>query len=97
MAACKKYQPTACAVCGTMFQKRKKDHLCCSEKCQLKRRRQYEKEMNALYRSQKKDKAKKIEKTNHEKIADIAIAAREEGLSYGQYVAKYGANAGKEK
>lgn len=89
MAECKKYKPIACVVCGTIFQKRKKDHVCCSQSCQLKRRREYEKEMNALYRAQKKEKENDIKKTNHEKIADIAIAAREEGLTYGQYVVKY--------
>lgn len=87
MAVSKKYQPIPCIVCGTVFQKRKKDHVCCSVACQLKRRREYEKEMNALYRAQKKEKAKNIEKTNHEKIADIAILAREADMSHGQYVA----------
>lgn len=32
---------------------------------------------------------RKQSKNNYEKIVDIAIAARNEGLTYGQYVAKY--------
>ena len=40
---------------------------------------------------QEKPKSKQP-KTNHDKIADIAIAARNEGLTYGQYVAKYKLN-----
>lgn len=38
----------------------------------------------------KKEKPKrKQSKNNYEKIVDIAIAARNEGLTYGQYVAKH--------
>lgn len=40
-------------------------------------------------RKEKKENAKKRKK-NTQKIIDISVEAKKQGMSYGQYVAKYG-------
>ena len=64
-----------CGWCGLFFQSRKKEEYCCDE-CRKKGE------------NRKRKRAKK--KFGLNSIDAIAIAARKEGLSYGQYVAKYG-------
>lgn len=87
----KKTKETAkCIVCGNEFKKLRKDHVCCSKKCSQKKYKESTKIRGVRYRERQKEKknAPKPE-SNHKRIADIAIAARNEGLTYGQYVAKY--------
>ncbi len=94
-----------CVVCGKEFMQIRSNQLVCGEECRRKRDRVLQKqwrEKNIGYMSKKtgqemltkeipkKEKPKiKRSKNNYEKIVDIAIAARKEGLTYGQYVAKY--------
>ena len=77
-----------CIICGTEFKPSKSTVVCCSESCKKKRQRENEKAKHAEYREEQKKSKKK--KTNHKQLADIAIDARKEGLTYGQYVVKYG-------
>ena len=79
-----------CVICGTEFMPIKGTQLCCSKECRAKRDVQIK---ELWYEEQRKKKdaenRKLIPKSNYEEIVDVAIAARKEGLSYGQYVAKY--------
>lgn len=84
-------QKKICIICGKEFTTTR-DAKCCSKECRDKRNVQkqsenYERKQKEIKKNGKKKK--QLPKTNHEKIADIAIAARKEGLTYGQYVAKY--------
>lgn len=89
----KKPEKGICVVCGKKFAQKKVTQKCCSDECRhtltIQRQNAYFKEKYAREKAERKEKQKQIPKTNHEKIADIAIAARKEGLTYGQYVAKY--------
>lgn len=91
----KKKEIGKCAICGSEFEKFRENHLCCSEKCRKVMESRKSGERMREYKKRKKEKeireAVKITKKgeNHRAIADIAIAARKEGLTYGQYVAKY--------
>ena len=78
-----------CIICGELFQPSKINHNCCSQKCRkINFRMQTQSYNERQLEIKRANKSIKKEKTNHEKIADIAIAAREEGLTYGQYVAQ---------
>lgn len=81
-----------CVICGTEFLQKSTRHICCSEKCQRKRNAMISKEPQKKRYHEQREKQKAQEampESNHKAIADIAIAARAEGLTYGQYVAKY--------
>lgn len=94
-----------CVVCGKEFKQIRGNQIVCSTECRHKRDSELQKqwrEKNIGYMSKKtgqempniekpkkqKPKEQKV-KNNYDKIVDIAIAARAEGLTYGQYVAKY--------
>ena len=86
----KEYEKRICPVCNTEFMPKYHNAICCSEECKLKRRRAKEKAHKEHYCELAKIRERKKQaKKNHDKIADIAIAARKEGLTYGQYVANY--------
>lgn len=75
-----------CIVCGQNFVPRKYTQKCCGKKCRLENTRRRQKEIyEEHYRAIRKEK-QKPPKNN---ITEIAVAARKEGLTYGQYVAKY--------
>lgn len=71
----------ACVVCGKKFQPVARTQIYCSKVCAKKRDRELRRERELAQREEKK-------KSNA--LIDIAVAARREGMSYGQYVAKYG-------
>lgn len=84
-----------CPVCGKVFQKDKyrAAKKYCSQECrdsaQLESKRNYDRKNYAtIYDRRKTRKNKK--KFNNQSIVDITVAARKEGMTYGQYVAKYG-------
>ena len=64
-----------CGWCGLFFQSGKKAEYCCEE-CRQKGE------------NRKRNRGRRSKNTLS--IDAIAVAARKEGLSYGQYVAKYG-------
>jgi hypothetical protein len=85
----------ACNICGEMFQPSRTTHNFCSQKCRKKHFKIQNKgyyakqlERKRIERGLKQEMRNK--KTNHDKIADIAIEARKHGMTYGQYVAKMG-------
>lgn len=88
-----------CPVCGKMFaRERKKPNqrycsLDCSKKAELESKRISARQNKSLihHRSiEPPKKPKKKKKSNMKSIAEIDRLAKEEGLTYGQYVAKYG-------
>lgn len=88
-----------CPVCGEMFvRERKKPNqrycsLDCSKKAELESKKLSERQNKSLiaHRSiEPPKKPKKKKKSNMESIVEIDRLAKSEGLTYGQYVAKYG-------
>ena len=71
-----------CILCGSIFHSEKKNVTHCSQKCVGVTRRKA-KEDNKI-------KGKATEKSKGMTITEIAVAARKEHLTYGQYVIKYG-------
>ena len=66
-----------CKVCHKIFYNESRMNRFCSEECER------------IYKSQKiKDWTKKVKET-HQVIIDIAKAATEAGMTYGEYVAKH--------
>lgn len=63
-----------CSVCGKKFKVTMEHRTICSKKCKEKK--------------EKMKKEKGVKKKNEE-LVEIAVRARGEGMSYGQYVAKY--------
>lgn len=77
-----------CVVCGKVFAPTREWSVCCSKECAKKRaneraKKSHEKRKYAVVVPNYKRGA------NYYAIADIDLAARKEGLTYGQYVAKY--------
>lgn len=67
-----------CAYCGKQFTSSIKKKYC-SVDCRER-----------LYRQERKKARKKPKSKNFKSLVEVAIASREAGLSYGQYVAKMG-------
>lgn len=74
-----------CLICGKEFEPRNCNIVCCSPECQKVRDREL---VNASNRSIRL-KNKKA-KSSEQQINDINAKAKAMGLSYGQYVARYG-------
>ena len=68
-----------CLICGTSFIGLVQQKYCCKE-CA----------MMANKRSQQESQVRRRRKKANTSLNDIARKSKEEGLSYGQYVAKYG-------
>lgn len=92
---CYAFEEAECVICGKRFVKKKINHMCCSDECRkiserntTKRYANEHKSEIAERRKAKKKKEKNM--TNAEKIIEIDRKAKERGLSYGQYVARYG-------
>lgn len=92
-----------CKMCGKTFIRGKYQSAqkCCSKECSekstsLRKKAYYEANKEVVNsRSEERKKRKKQEAvrkrySNKKAIIDISALARKEGLSYGQYVAKYG-------
>jgi predicted nucleic acid-binding Zn ribbon protein len=88
-----KSETRKCIVCGAEFETKSTRQICCSKECSKNRNRTINKELEKKKYHEKVQK-KRIEeampKSNHDKIANIAIEARSHGMTYGQYVAKMG-------
>lgn len=69
-----------CKYCGKEFNSTKNDRRYCSDECRKK---------SQLEMSKKRRKGAHIKKPNAA-VVDIAVKAREAGMTYGQYVAKMG-------
>ena len=78
-------QPYKCEYCGKEFVPRARNQVYCSRQCGRAASRR-------LYTEPPKKEEKVVNKTeNMREIARIARSAREKGLSYGRYTARYGA------
>lgn len=74
-----------CAICGKEFVARRDSQKCCSDECRKENASRYQKaKYEKSYRTARPEPKKP--KNN---ITEIAVAARAEGLTYGQYAAKY--------
>ena len=79
-----------CKICGAKFIPRNsKMFTCGSEECQRLRGNKSANEKHEKEKAQKVRKARK-QAERKAKIVDIAVAARQEGMTYGQYVAMHG-------
>lgn len=76
-----------CAICGTFFIAQRSNAKYCSELCALNGREEVRKKRERAAAERKKEETKK-KKVKRETIAEVAVAARAAGLTYGQYVAK---------
>ena len=82
-----------CEICGKKLNGFKKKY--CSDECRYKsqlerQRNKYETELKSIYSEEKTLKKKRGRPKKKISLAEINKLAREEGLNYGQYVAKYG-------
>lgn len=75
-----------CKVCGKEFEADKHQRRCCSDECREINKKENERIASLRYRELRMKKRKKAE--NQQKIIDIAVEARKQGMTYGQYVAK---------
>ena len=75
-----------CVVCGNEFAVNHPAKICCSPECQRERDRERVRISNRSIQQKTAKKAKSSEKA----INDINAKAKAMGLSYGQYVARYG-------
>lgn len=73
-----------CETCGKEFKPRRKEQRYCSRKCYNSRRKMYPPKKKAIKRTKRIPKRKKMNE-----IDRIAVAARQAGMSYGQYVGIY--------
>lgn len=75
-----------CKICGKEFYSQSSRRKCCSDECALENRRetarQHQRTLREIERNAKREKAKKLT------VTDVAVKAKETGMSYGQYVAK---------
>ena len=75
-----------CIICGNEFMPIRSNHVCCSKKCTSKRNKETQllndRAINEIRKAQEA-----MPESNHDAIAMLTIAARAEGLSYGQYEA----------
>lgn len=79
-----------CLLCGRVFIPHEKAQKYCSKRCAHEARLTNERErrMESRFRRKMTENMKMIAKINQE--------ARERGMCYGQYVARYGANLSRE-
>ena len=75
-----------CAYCGKVFTKNSGPQKFCSKECYLSQRRE---SYDPVKRREERKRRQKPAKPDSE-LARINRQAREIGLSYGQYVARYG-------
>lgn len=77
-----------CAVCGNEFMGWNKKQKFCGEEC----KRKNELRMGEIYRERARLKTKENKTVQKKKQAlnDISMAARNAGMTYGQYVARMG-------
>ena len=78
-----------CAVCNKTFVTSRVNTICCSDACKYSRRLQTAKENRERILKQE-TKAVERKKKTARSITEIAVASREAGMTYGQYVSMMG-------
>ena len=83
-----------CVNCKKNFVPTNPRQIFCCKECQVKCNARERMIYKAAERKQEKERLKQMEPKRSKKpkysVTELAVAARKEGLSYGQYVAKYG-------
>lgn len=83
-----------CAYCRSPFVSKRKDQICCSKECSAsyhrEKEKQKKKEEAALDKQLREGSSRKRSKPGTMSAVEIDAAARAAGMTYGQYVAKYG-------
>lgn len=78
-----------CIICGKEFTARRDSQKCCSSECRKENASRYQKAK--YYKTSRTAKSPEPKRPKNN-ITEIAVAARAEGLTYGQYVARYEMN-----
>lgn len=77
-----------CEICGKLFDAWNKAQKFCSDECRYKNKLQQGAVFREVYKAQeKKQKTRKKQKMT---LAQVAVAATQAGMTYGEYVAKMG-------
>lgn len=77
-----------CEICGKLFDAWNNRQKFCSDDCRYKHKLQQGAVFREVYKSQEqKQKSRKKKKPT---LTEISAAARQAGMTYGQYVAKMG-------
>ena len=85
----KKFAPIRCDSCGKEFVPKSGNQIYCSKRCGIKKARDEGRRLDKKPAEKEKKAVNKTE--NMREIARIDRSAREKGLSYGRYIARYGA------
>ena len=85
----KSLQPRKCDFCGKEFVPKSGNQIYCSKRCGIKKARDEGRRLDKKPAEKEKKVVNKTE--NMREIARIDRSAREKGLSYGRYIARYGA------
>lgn len=80
-----------CKICGSAFKTEYLRALCCSDECKIKNAKINRQKNSKLRYQTKKGRNEEMlrKKSSKLTVTDIATMAREAGMTYGQYVAKY--------
>lgn len=87
MSKCEFIPVRKCVVCGKWFFSNVVNKICCSKECYKERNRELNR--NAKMRKEKEAEAVKIKKKQQVSFNDIIRLAKEEGISYGEYVSRH--------
>jgi hypothetical protein len=79
---CRKFNLFKCKICGKDFKTTYNHTKCCSEEC-----RKENAKINSKHWADKQKQIKPKKKEKKLTVTDIAVKAREAGMSYGQYTA----------
>lgn len=80
-----------CKICGSVFKTEYLRALCCSDECKIKNAKiNRQKNSKLRYQANKGRNEEMLrKKSNKLTVTNVATMAREAGMTYGQYVAKY--------
>lgn len=84
-----KKETRICEYCGKKFVPKSGNQIYCSKRCGIKKARDEGRRLDKKPAEKEKNVVNKTE--NMREIARIDRSAREKGLSYGRYIARYGA------
>ena len=77
--------PRTCSICGKVFTACSTRHKYCGDDCRKVATKTWERE-----RCRREKEARERKKKNARTIGEISAAAKKAGMTYGEYVAKFG-------
>lgn len=88
-----KYKSKICPVCNMEFEPKTSNQKYCCYKCREQIKIKDAEERRKIFWQEVKDENEKIKKKNYRKkpkqtVVDVAVLARQHGMTYGQYVAQ---------